>query len=296
MKKASTYIFSLILSVLMVFAIIGTLILAVVKISVSENSAVKITEKKNISNLVYSQLEKYYNEKYYSSGIPSEVYMGALNEDVIENIMKAQIKSAFDRKDYNYKDSDISGVEENLEKFFSSYADENDIEKDSKYNKKLENAKDNAKKVISDYCDVYKINTLKSQGINGKIYKILDILQFVFTAALATVGIVAVLLILFNIKEISTFLYWLGISCLVSGVMGSIPCIYLIVSNYFGSFTIKQPHIFMTYTGALNGMTEYFLIFSICTAVFGIFLITAYAVAVAKSKDKTLNQNTKIVK
>ncbi|MBR6386380.1 MAG: hypothetical protein IKS03_09730 [Ruminococcus sp.] len=296
MKKASTYIFSLILSVLMVFAIIGTLILAVVKISVSENSAVKITEKKNISNLVYSQLEKYYNEKYYSSGIPSEVYMGALNEDVIENIMKAQIKSAFDRKDYNYKDSDISGVEENLEKFFSSYADENDIEKDSKYNKKLENAKDNAKKVISDYCDVYKINTLKSQGINGKIYKILDILQFVFTAALATVGIVAVLLILFNIKEISIFLYWLGISCLVSGVMGSIPCIYLIVSNYFGSFTIKQPHIFMTYTGALNGMTEYFLIFSICTAVFGIFLITAYAVAVAKSKDKTLNQNTKIVK
>ena len=194
MKRASTYIFSLILSVLMVFAIIGTLLLAVAKISVSEDSAVKNIEKNNISDIVYSQLEKYYNEKYYSSGIPSEVYMGALKSDIIEENIRTQIKYAFERNDFNYTDSDFSGVEENLEKFFSSYAEENNIEKDENYSEKLGNAQDNAKKIISDYCDVYKIKTLKNQGILTKFYKVLDILPKAFTAASAAVGIILLIM------------------------------------------------------------------------------------------------------
>ena len=292
MKRASTYIFSLILSVLMVFAVIGTLLLAVAKISVSEDSAVKNIEKNNISDIVYSQLEKYYNEKYYSSGIPSEVYMGALKSDIIEENIRTQIKYAFERNDFNYTDSDFSGVEENLEKFFSSYAEENNIEKDENYSEKLGNAQDNAKKIISDYCDVYKINTLKNQGILTKFYKVLDILPKAFTAASAAVGIILLLIVLFNIKEIATTLYWSGISLIVAGIMGTAPCIYLLAANYFGSFTIKQPHIFTTYTSALNSVTKYFLIFSVCAAVTGIIFLVIYAVVLEKKR----NYNPKVIK
>ena len=292
MKRASTYIFSLILSVLMVFAIIGTLLLAVAKISVSEDSAVKNIEKNNISDIVYSQLEKYYNEKYYSSGIPSEVYMGALKSDIIEENIRTQIKYAFERNDFNYTDSDFSGVEENLEKFFSSYAEENNIEKDENYSEKLGNAQDNAKKIISDYCDVYKINTLKNHGILTKFYKVLDILPKAFTAASAAVGIILLLIVLFNIKEIATTLYWSGISLIVAGIMGTAPCIYLLAANYFGSFTIKQSHIFTTYTSALNSVTKYFLIFSVCAAVTGIIFLVIYAVVLEKKR----NYNPKVIK
>ena len=218
--------------------------------------------------------------------------MGALKDDVIEDNMKFRIKSAFQRKEFSYEDMDFSGIENNLEKFFGSYAEENGIEKDEKYTERLDNAKDNAKKIISDYCDVYKIGTLKSQGLLDKLYKACDMLKTAFNAVLAAAAALVVLLILFNIKEISTSFYWLGISLIISGIIGCAPCIYLLSSDYFSSFTIKQPQIYMTYTCALSGMTKYFMLLSAAAAVSGVLSLVIYAVIAAKKR----NYNPKVIK
>ena len=88
----------------------------------------------------------------------------------------------------------------------------------------------------------------------------------------------AVLLILFNIKELSSVLYWTGISSLIAGILGTVPSAYFLAVNYFDSFVIKQQQVFRTFTGAMYGLTRAFMAVHISIMVIGIFFIVIYTI------------------
>lgn len=115
----------------------------------------------------------------------------------------------------------------------------------------------------------------------SKLYKMRPLLTFASTGAV-------VLLILFllaiNRKDKKVFLYWTGISAIISGVIGTVPSAYLLATKYFNAFSIKQPQVFAAYTGAMYKITEAFMAASIALIVVGISVIVLYAVFCSKNK------------
>ncbi len=290
MKKASRYIPSLILSVILVFALAGTISAFVFSLCFTRENALSIAEKNNTSETVMLQLEKYYAEKQHSSGIPAEVYMDSLNADKIDEIISYKINDGFDKIEGksdnvgNYYE--ISDTVESIESFFSEYADENGIPKDEVYDEKLKSTVESAEKTIESQCDVYKFETLESQNILSKASGVMKYIQMIMTALVIADAVVMLLIFAVNHKEKTSFFYWTGISALISGVVGIIPSVYLICSGFFNSFTIKQPQVFSVYTSAMTGFTKVFMYSMTVLILLGILLLAVYSVCEKKKSKK----------
>ncbi len=290
MKKLSRYIPSLIVSVIMVFAVLGLVGIIVADININSSRLKKKAEENSISAVIVSQLEKYYTQNYYTTRIPAEVYMDNISEDYIKGIVDSKIDSGFAalKGESSGEETDIMnpGLEAALESFYSDYADSIGYEKDEAYEKKLDSAKKNAYNIISSSCDIYKFDALKEHGVIGKLTKLYS--KMTLLTVCAAVGTVLLMLILFliNIKEKKSVIYWFGTISAVSGVLGIIPCAYLLASGYFEQFTIKQPQIFTSYTTMFTGITEAFMAAMIAVTVAGAAFLIVYSVV--SSRDKTV--------
>ena len=102
-------------------------------------------------------------------------------------------------------------------------------------------------------------------------------------------------LIFINRKEKKTVLYWSGISAAIAGAIGMVPSIYLLSTDYFNAFSIKQPQIFAAYTSAMFKLTEAFMAASIAVCAAGITMIVLYAVigCYKSAPPKVAESNTK---
>lgn len=282
MKKLSTYLMSLILSVVLVFAVVATAILVVVRTNVTAEKCVKLSEDINIYSSIKGELQKYFGNQYNTTGIPADVYMDAVDEEYIRHITDAYTNALFT----SLKSDSVvlleippnKEMETNIEDFFSEYADSNGYKKDEVYNKKVSATKKNAYEVIENYCDVYKYNTIMEHGVLSKASKVYSNLDKLMTVCVGALILLIVLLILGNIKGISGVLYWTGVSALISGIFGTVPFAYLLSDNYFDSFVIKQPQVFRTFTSAMYGLSETCMAVHIAVMSAGVFLIVIYAV------------------
>lgn len=281
MKKLSTYLVSLILSVMLVFTILATSLVAVLRTNVTAEKSIKLSESVNIYSCIKDELQKYFNSQYNTTGIPADVYMDAVEENYIRSVTDAYTNALFT----SLKSGDVvlletppnKTMENNIENFFSEYADSNGYEKDEVYNKKVSATKKNAYHVIENYCDVYKYGTLTEHGILSKASKVYSNLEKIMTICAGALIVLVILLIIFNIKEISA-LYWIGVSALITGVFGTVPTAYLLGVNYFDSFVIKQPQVFQTFTSAMYKLTETFMTVNIAVLVIGLLFVVTYSI------------------
>lgn len=285
MKKTS-YILSFIMSVLLVMTLLATLITAVVMNFANPDKLYDITKEKNISRTVWTELDKYYSQRYNTTGIPAEVYMNAISEEYIGDVIRIQINNGFYvLADREQSDSVINNtLETALNDFYSDYADSIGAPKDAKYDEKLSDAKANANKIIAEYCDVFKFSAMKNHGILKKISPFFNKIPTVMLILCGADVFLALLLVLINLKSTATALYWLGSSGIVSGIIGALPCLYLKSTNYFSAFTIKQPQIYSAYTSVMNKIVENFLAYSLISVALGIVFIIIYAVIVKYKK------------
>ena len=133
MNRASTYLFSLFLSVLLVFSILGTALLTVVDFTITPENAVALTQENSIDQKVYDYLDKLYKDRYYTSGIPAGVYMEAIDNNWLREIIEADINDGFEvlnehtALERKFKNEEL---ENNIRNFFSNYADSVGAEKD----------------------------------------------------------------------------------------------------------------------------------------------------------------------
>nr|MDE5853808.1 hypothetical protein [Ruminococcus sp.] len=172
-----------------------------------------------------------------------------------------------------------------LSNFYSDYADSIGAEKDAKYDEKLSDAKANAYKVIEDYCDIYKISAMQNHGILQKLSPVYTKIPMITGISLIAVAVLLLILFLINFKSKSAFLYWSGISAIISGIIGAVPCIWLTATNYFSAFTIKQAHIYTAYTSTMTNVTQSFMIASLVTASVGVVLVIIYSILNKMLKD-----------
>ena len=288
MKKLSSYLPSLLISVIIVFGFIGMAAVILLDINVTANNCISISKKNALEKGIYSELESYYKDKYNSSGIPAEVYMDAISENYIKSFEEVYINAAFETLNTGEKMEiefpENKQLEDSIEKFFSDYADKSGYEKDEAYELKLSSTKENAYKTIGSYCDVYKFSALNEHGVLIKLSKLFRY-RFALTIALALADIVLLLLLFFiNIKNKLVLYYWVGISAIISSILGATPALYLIITRYFDSFSIKQPQVFTAYTKVMYNFTEAFIAVETAMIVLGISMLVIYAVMCGKSR------------
>ena len=240
MKNGVTYLFSLIFSVLLVFMLIASSTILLVDINISEKKLNSLASKKNLESKIYTEIEKYYSDKFNTTGIPAEVYMSAIDEAYIRSCEEAYIKAAFEalesRNKMNISLPKNQQLEENIQNFFNDFADKNGYEKDDKFELKLRTCTESAYSSIGSFCDVYKFSAMNNHGVLSKLSKIYSYRILMTAAALFATFILILFLVFINRKKKITTMYWCGVSSLIAGILGSCPTIYLLVTRFYDSF------------------------------------------------------------
>lgn len=288
MKKTSSYLLSLITSVFLVFMLTASSFVLLIDINASPKNLKDLAVKNELSSKIYDDINKYYSEKYNTSGIPADVYMSALSETYINSFVNAYIDSAFDSLENNKKMvvnyPENKKLEENIDAFFNNFAEENNYQKDDKFELKLRNTKENCYSAIGSYCDVYKFSAMNDHGILPKLAKLYSRRVVCTAAVLITTFILILLLIAFNHKKKITVMYWCGVSAFVSSMIGGLPSIYLNFTKYYDSFSIKQAPVFTAFTSAMYKFTEAFIATNIAYFAISISLIVTYGIIHEKKK------------
>lgn len=291
MKSIGSYIVSFVLSVLLVFSLIGTLAVSVAGVFANPDNIVSLMRKKNVVNIVSAELEKHFTSKQNDTGIPADVYMNAIDDELIDYVMCMEINDGFSslRNGTQSDDSFVmknNSVDKALSDFYSDYAESIGYEKDAKYDEKLNESQKNAEKVIAEYCDVFKFDAMISHGIMKKLSPYYNMLPTIRLAVYGATALLVLLILLVNIKSTSATLYWIGICSLISGIICAVPCIYLKSADYFSSFTIKQPQIYTAYTSTMTSATDTLLRYSVILAAISIVLVVVYALFSKIRKSK----------
>lgn len=287
LRSLKTYVPSLILAIFLVFSLMGTSAVLVIKNYADSQKLTKLAEGNEITPKIQTELEKYFSSKYNETGIPEEVYTKAITDEYIDKIVELNINAGFNKLDGKEFDN-LTGrnnqeLENNIEDFFNSYADSIGYTKDDKYREKIDATIDSAYAVITDYCDIYKFGMLNEEGILGKASGIYGYLDGAFWLLAGISCLLAVLIFFINIKSVSAALYWFGISAVISGIIGALPCVYLSFTNFFDSFVIKQQQIFTSFTSLFYNLSDSFMINQIILFAVGILMIIIYAVVPKKS-------------
>lgn len=300
MNRASTYLFSLFLSVLLVFSILGASLSGIIQYSVTADMAITLSQENALEQTVYDSLDKYYKDRYYTTGIPAEVYMDNIELNWIRELIESNISDGFElingHEPFN-KTVSNDALESSIRTFFSDYADSVGAKKDAEYEKKVDKAIENAYTVINSTCDVFKIRALQSHGVFSKISSVFTKIPIATMLMVSAALVLILLLMLFNHRDTSYVLYWAGVSAIVAGIIGAVPFTYLMVTKYFDSFSIKQPQIYTAYTSAMYKFTSSAIAAMIAVIAIGIAILVLYSVVWSfkeQTKETQAIKNTKI--
>ena len=286
MKNAFSYIASIIVSVLLVFALLGAAAAGTARYCANEQQLKGISDKYDLDGKVYSELGKYFHERSSVTGIPEEVYMDAIDTDYLGDIIDQTIENGFQSLRGGNASLEIKNeeLEASIDRFFNDYADSIGYKKGESFEKKLTATKNSAYSIIREYSDVYKFGALESHGVLAKLSKLYMRIDLIMVGAASAILILIIVLLLLNLSSKAETVYWTGVSALIAGIIATAPCAYLLATDYFSSFSIKQAQIYTAYTETMKLFTSTFMYVGIGIAVFGALLVIVYAAARPKNK------------
>lgn len=291
MRKSVSFIISAIISILLVFLIIGeTAVRCAVSFS-DEKWIIEIIDEKEISTKVKKSLEKNFNDKYNSTEIPADVYMNSLSNEWVSNTVHGYISNGMNylsgKNDVYKFVPDFTSLNKNIENFFIEYAEANNFEKDSVFEKKVASTQKNAVSTIKNYCDVAKMDKLYSEGIlpQARKYVIFVNKPIIEISVIALLIILIAILIILNRKNIELIFYWAGSILIVSSAILLIPTIYLKATRYFDAFVIKQEQIYITFTSLMYKAVDTVFTAAVVYAIAGIVFIAVNGI-ISLKKNK----------
>ena len=139
MNKVSTYLLSLIMTILLIIAMTASTAMVIADINVTEKKASAISSKGNIPAKIVTQLDKYYRSKAGATGIPANVYMDSISEEYISSAVDSCLAGTFsslkENKSFSASVPENKALEDSINKFFNDYADQSGYEKDDAFYK-----------------------------------------------------------------------------------------------------------------------------------------------------------------
>lgn len=290
MSKIRFYFPKILLTFLLIFLLIGSeTALLIQQKALHKDTFYQVITQQELGKKAYSSLDTYFQSRSNSSGIPKEVFMNALDEKMLAD---AVYVSALSGLDYLNRNSDsysvtleFSALETSVTEFFNQYAETNHYEKDEIFNQKVQSTIDEAEKKILFTVDTFKFATLYELGFLEKIRHFLTLFRKLMTmSCIATVLLLFVLVVLCR-KQMTESFYWLGLDGLISGLMITVPCLYLLKTDYFSGFVITEPEIFSAIVGYLQHVTNQLCTVGGVTAGIGLLFLVIFAVIPKKSPE-----------
>lgn len=291
--KLKSYIPNYILTVLLVFLITGLSASVFVSVCVLKPSYyIDSLKKHDIYKVCYDHAEDYFEKNYAVSGIPSEIYMDGIGEDIITQAVNGRAEALFDYVNGNTDkieepEIDFSQLEKNVSGYFEKFAEENNVEVNDLFRSQLDKTLKAAEKDISTFTNVYMSDYLEKAGIPGKlktVSKYIDIVKYAIAGmALLCIVLMAVL----NKKQIRTVFYWLGISGLCAGVIGAVPYIIVRYTGYFGRLIMRTDYIYYAVTGLLNDFVGTFMKYQIVILAASAAFMAVYIIISSIKGDKS---------
>ncbi len=294
MTKIRFYLPKILLTFLLIFLTIGTeLCLLVQHTALTQKAFETVAEQQHLDEKAYAALESYFQSRTNSTGIPAEVYLNAITQEDMKQGILSSISEAMEHLHFHIGDGyliamDFTKLEASVTDFFHQYADANNIQKDEIFNQKVQANLEEAEAKILYTADTFRFGTIYEHGWFDKLRKFLDIFKKIMTVLCICTAVILILLILCCKGNFSELLYWLGLTETISGLLISVPCLYLLKTDYFSAFVVKDAQIYAAVTGYLNYLTARtgtaFIIISM-TGI--IFLILFTAMQKLKNKNQT---------
>ena len=281
-KGTARMVLSILVSVLLVFGIIGTAALCFACSAADSPDYLKgRLEKCGTAGSVYNDLMKKYDELSVQTSVPADVYKSAVSERWVSDAVFSQVDYIFAlMEDENSQPSaDYSAFDEKITEYFEQYAAEKHVIKDDVYKQRLQASVDNARSVTASVIDVFHFETVRKTSLWPVAVKYRPLLNTLRTYAFIADAVLLVLLIVFGSP-----VYWTGVSLFSAGLISAVPSAYVLASGLIMKFTIKDYTVFTLITETLKSILNSALIFGISAFVLGLILITVSITAVNKSK------------
>lgn len=292
MKRIRLYLPNVLLTFLLVFALLGLELTLFAKCVVLNPATFRtVAEQENLKDKAYATLETDFKSRANSTGIPAEVFLTPMDKEALHEGILDSVTQAFNylsgRSDTYEFTMDFTVLEASVNAFFEEYAAEIDYEKDDIYEQKVASTIAEAESEVLFVADTFKFSTMHRNGwlSAGRKY-----LAYLNPAILGCAGLTAVLLVLLlvcNRKQGAHLAYWCGLSACIAGLLLVVPCVYLIVTDYFAAFAISDPQIFSAVVGFLRLLTNRAAAMAGITLGGGIVLLVLFTVLLhKKSPDK----------
>lgn len=294
MKRMEKYIPNLLLTMILVFALIGSEGIMFAKTQLMRSEPyIEAVETNDVALKSMNAIEKYFKDSENYSGIPADVYMSAITEDDIKSMIEMKINNVFDyingsASGYNEMQFDFSGLEKSISDYFAEFAEENNVEIDDAYNQQLQKTIDTAESEITNFTDVYMLKMIEKTGAFSKLNKLYG---FVNPLIYITVGLAVLCFIIILIMSRKNFLYWTSSAFLCSSVIAFIPCLYFKFSGYLDKLVIRNDYIYSAVTGMLNGTLNKYIALQTCIFAVGIILMVIYMIICKKTASKDKNSD-----
>lgn len=282
MKRVKLYVPNVILTLLLVFLLIGSEGTILARgIGLRGTTFLYITEHQQLDAKGYDTLTSYFKRRSHSTGIPETVFLDAISQEDLQEGILRNVNAALDyicgRTDAYEPAMDLTALETAVTDFFVAYAEENDYQQDELFDQKVQSTIDEARAEILLTADPFKFSALQTNGWLAKLRQAVSYLDLAVKISVIASIAVILLLILCNLKQLEHLCYWIGLACFTSGLLSAVPCIYLTASDFFSGFTIKDPQVFSSITGFLRLLTNRGLTMAIITAIVGIIGMIGFA-------------------
>ncbi len=301
MKINHRYAPSLILSIILVFSMIVFGVCSAMNFMIlNENKYKDVVEKENIPQIVSGEIEKYFDNSMDYSGIPADVYMSALSESDIKEMIENKIGNVFlkyiknddDNVDFDeliFSGHDYTKMEENITSFFDKFAEENNVKKDDAFEKQLKNTIDTAKNEIESYCDVYMMQLVHKTGVMDMVrnhyYDLTPATYFFGGLAL----VLMLMLLAFYVRRIGLGCYWIGISTICAGVLTMIPTLIVKLTGYTDRLAVGNKSVYTAMTSVMSYMLNRLILLECCVVGFGLLMLVFYVIGTVKNREKYKN-------
>lgn len=264
MKKLKHYFPNYILSVLLVFFIIGLSIISLISCVLKPSFFIDSAKKHNIYQRSSDYTIDYFEKSYAVSNIPADVYMNGLGNNVIKQATNGKINAFFDyvsgkTNKIEKSEVDYSELEKSISDYFDKFAKENNVEINDLFKTQLDNTITAAKKDVNSFTNIYMLDYIEKAGIHKKLHTIYPMISIAVYILSGGILLCAAIMFLLNKKEIKAFFYWFAVSGLCSSVIGLIPCIIIKKSDYFSRLIMRTDYIYYAVTGLLNDSVNMFI-------------------------------------
>lgn len=262
MKITEKYVLNLILSIILIFSLLGGGAAVFAKqYLLSSDTFIAVSDKKEIPQKAYDEINDYFTKSEAYSGIPADVYMSAVTVDYVKSLIDVNIMNMFtyiyavgegELDEHDFRDTngvDFEQLEKNVTDYFDKFAKENNVEVNDEYTAQLQKTIDTAKSEIMNITDIYMINLIDETGVISKVRNLYKYIDPVIYACIGLAILCVVLIAVFSRKRVGNIFYWISTSVICMAVLGLIPTLYLKFSGITDRLIVRNECVYAAFTG-----------------------------------------------